>query len=662
MKSPDQLTVDTLRALCADMIQKANSGHPGLPLGAAPAAYSVWRSMKHNPHNPMFVDRDRFVLSAGHGSSMLYGLLHLFNYGLQMSDLQQFRQLDSRTPGHPEYGHTVGVEVTTGPLGQGIAHAVGLAWAESYLAEKFNRPGCEIVNHHTYALCGDGCLMEGISAEAASLAGTLRLNKLVVVYDSNNITIEGSTDLAFRDDVAKSFESYGWAVQHIADGNDLRAIAGALEIARKSDKPNLIEIKTQIGYGAPNKAGKASAHGEPLGADEVRLLKENLGLSFEDFYVPDEVKAHMSALYTQLTEYENRWNGLFESYKKQYPGAAREWELWHSGELPDLLNNEGFWNYEGNLATRVSSEQVLNRVEKLVPNLIGGSADLAPSTKTLMKDREHYSSENRAGSNLHFGIREHAMAAIANGMALHGGLRPYISGFLVFSDYMKPSMRLAAMMGLPVINIMTHDSIGVGEDGPTHQPVEQIAMLRAIPNFTVMRPCDSHETAAAWYLALTRTNSPSLLALSRQNLALLPETGKGAIKGGYILRDSGDPVVILMASGSEVELIYKAFDELKARSINARVVSMMSFEVFEEQSPEYKQSVLPRDIRARIAIEAASPFGWHKYVGMDGVVIAMEGFGASAPAGKLFERFGFTVQNVVEKAMELLGQDFKLQG
>lgn len=654
MQSSDQLTVDTLRALCADMIQKANSGHPGLPLGAAPAAYSVWHSMKHNPKHPNFADRDRFVLSAGHGSSMLYGLLHLFNYDIDMNDLQQFRQPGSKTPGHPEYGHTIGIEATTGPLGQGIAHAVGMAWAESYLAAKFNRPGCEIVNHHTYALCGDGCMMEGIAAEAASLAGTLALHKLIVLYDSNKITIEGSTDLAFCENVAMRFEAYGWDVQTVGDGNDLSAIATALEKARKSNKPSLIEIKTQIGYGAPNKMGKASAHGEPLGADEIRLMKENLGLSSKDFYVPDEVRAHMSALCAAFAESENSWNILFTKYKEQYHDEAREWELWHSEELPDLLNSDEFWSYEGNLATRVSSEQVLNKLSKLVPNLIGGSADLAPSTKTVMKDREHYSKENRSGSNLHFGIREHAMAAIANGMALHGGLRPYVSGFLVFSDYMKPSMRLAAMMELPVINIMTHDSIGVGEDGPTHQPIEQLAMLRAIPNFTVMRPCDSHETAAAWYLALTRTHSPSLLALSRQNLMLLPETGKDAIQGGYILRDSENPRVILMASGSEVALAYKAYDALKARGIHSRVVSMMSFEVFEEQSLEYKQSVLPREIKARVAIEALSSFGWHKYVGTDGVVIAMEGFGASAPAGELFEKFGFTVENIVEKAMGLL--------
>ncbi len=657
MKPIEQLSVNTLRALCADTIQKANSGHPGLPLGAAPAAYTLWASaLKHNPSNPKFVDRDRFVLSAGHGSSLIYGMLHMFGYGLTIEDLKEFRQQNSLTPGHPEFGHTKGIEITTGPLGQGIANAVGMAWAESYLAARFNKPEFKIVDHYTYALCGDGCLMEGVSAEAASLAGTLGLGKLILIYDSNKITIEGSTDLAFREDVCKRFDAYNWHTQIVADGNDADAILAAINKAKEvCDKPSLIEIKTQIGFGAPNKQGKASAHGEPLGVDEIKLMKENFGLSTEEFFVPDEVHAHMAELQKGFTEKENAWNKMFNEYQVKYADDYKEWEIWHSDKIAvDLLNDESFWQYEGDLATRISSELVLNKVAKLVPNLIGGSADLAPSTKTIMKDRGHYSKEDPSGSNLHFGIREFAMTAIANGMMAHGGLRPYVSGFFVFSDYMKPAMRLSALMKLPVINIMTHDSIGVGEDGPTHQPVEQLAALRSMPNFTVMRPCDTNETAAAWYLALTRIDSPSALALTRQNLKLLPETGKGAIKGGYVLRDCENPEIILMASGSEVEVIYKAYDVLKEKGVRARVVSLMSFEIFEEQSPEYKESVLPKNVRARLAVEASSEFGWHKYVGLDGDMIAVNTFGASAPYSKLFKEYGFTVENVVERALKLL--------
>ena len=654
----DQLSINTIRFLSAEAIQKAKSGHPGLPLGAAPAAYTLWaKQMKHNPADPKWEDRDRFVLSAGHGSMLLYSLLHLFGYGLTIEDLKNFRQKGSLTPGHPEYRHTVGVETTTGPLGQGIANAVGMAWAESYLAAQFNRPGYEIVNHYTYALCGDGCLMEGVSAEACSLAGTLGLGKLIVLYDSNNITIEGNTDIAFTEDVEKRFEAYHWHVQVVEDGNNVEDIQNAIAAAKaETSRPSLIRIKTQIGYGAPNKQGTAAAHGEPLGEEEIKLAKKNLGWSYEEsFYVPDEVREHMETLQKQGAEKEAAWKALLGEYEKAYPELYKQWLVWHDEKLPvDLLEDEDFWTYEGDLATRASSEKVLQKVAKVVPNLIGGSADLAPSNKSVMKDRTFYSPENRTGSNLHFGIREFAMTAIANGMAVHGGLRPYIAGFFVFSDYMKAGLRLQALMGLPVISIMTHDSIGVGEDGPTHQPVEHLAALRSMPNYTVFRPCDTKETAAGWYAALSRTQSPTALVLTRQTLPLLPETGKDALKGAYILKDSPNPQVLLMASGSEVELIYKAYDVLKEKGISSRVISMPSWELFEEQPEEYKKALLPDSIRARVAVEAAADFGWHKYVGLDGKILSMHGFGASAPADALFQQYGFTVDNVVDAVLELL--------
>lgn len=654
----DQLTVNTLRFLAVEAIQKAKSGHPGLPLGAAPAAYTIWKEMKHNPKHPDWADRDRFVLSAGHGSALLYALLHVFGYGLTIEDLKQFRQRGSLTPGHPEYKHTPGVETTTGPLGQGIANAVGFALAESHLAASFNEPGFPIVDHYTYALCGDGCLQEGVASEAASLAGTLGLGKLILFYDSNNITIEGNIETAFNEDVKRRFAAYGWQVLQVPDGNDLTAIADALAAAKEDKKhPTLIEVKTQIGFGAPNKQGKASAHGEPLGDAEIALTKEALGWPYsETFFVPEEVKAAMTDFQTQAAAKEQDWLQLFAAYEKAYPEKAKAWKVWHSKELPvDLLHDPDFWAAEGDLATRASSEKVLQKVAKAVPNLMGGSADLGPSNKSVMKDREYYSKNNPAGSNLHFGVREFAMTAIANALAAHGGLRPYIAGFFVFSDYMKAGLRMEALMGLPVISILTHDSIGVGEDGPTHQPIEQLAALRSMPGYTVFRPCDSHEVAAGWYAALTN-DGPTALVLSRQNLPLLPETGKGALKGAYILKDGTKPVpdVILMATGSEVSLIYQAADVLAQDGVSARVVSMPSWELFEEQPEAYKESVLPKAVRSRVAVEAACDFGWHKYVGLDGEIIAMEGFGASAPADALFEDFGFTVDAVVAAAKKVL--------
>lgn len=654
MENIDNLTVNTIRILAAEMIQKANSGHPGLPLGAAPAAFTLWsKHMKFNPQNPNWVDRDRFVLSAGHGSALLYSLLFLFGFGLTLDDLKKFRQWASLTPGHPEYKLTPGVEVTTGALGQGFANAVGMALAESHLAAKFNESDFKIVDHFTYVLCGDGCLMEGISAEAASLAGTLKLGKLIVLYDSNDITIEGSTDLCFNEDVLKRFDAYGWQTIKVLDGNNLDDINIAIKTAKNDlTRPSIIQIKTQIGYGAPNKQGKACAHGEPLGENEINAMKKFFHWQYEDsFFVPDEVLKYMSDIKNVCQNNEDKWNKLFEEYAQKYPQKADEWKSWHDSKIEF---DDDFWKYDGDLPTRVSSQIVLNKLSKFVPNLIGGSADLAPSTKTVMENRDFYSPTNPAGSNLHFGIREHAMAAIANGLAVHGGLRPYVAGFLVFSDYMKPAMRLSALMGLPVINVLTHDSIGVGEDGATHQPIEQLAMLRSIPNFTVFRPCDTNETAAAWYYALTNLSGPTAIVLSRQKLPLLRETGKNALKGGYILRDSDNPQIIMMASGSEVSLIYKAYDELNKLGINSRVISMVSFEVFDKQSHEYKESLLPKNIRARLAVEAATDFGWHKYVGLDGKIISMNRFGASAPADILFDKFGFTVENIVKCAKEIL--------
>ena len=658
----DQLTINTLRFLSVEAIQKAKSGHPGLPMGAAPAAYTLWaKNMKINPADSKWADRDRFVLSAGHGSALLYSLLHVFGYNVTIDDIKEFRQLSSITPGHPEYGMTDGVEISSGPLGQGIAAAVGMAIAETHLAAEFNKPGYDVVDHYTYAMCGDGCLMEGVASEAASLAGTLKLGKLILLYDCNSITIEGDIKTSFDEDVLKRFEAYGWQTLTVKDGNDVDAIDVAIKEGKaEKNKPTIIKVITEIGYGAPNKQGKASAHGEPLGEEEIALAKKNLGWEYEEsFYVPNEVKEHIAAINAKNAETEKAWNELFAAYEKEYPELAAQWKEWHS-EKPsaDLMNNEDYWTYEGTIATRASSEKVLNKLSKLVPNLMGGSADLAPSNKSVMKDREYYSPENRAGSNMHFGIREFAMTVIANGMYLHGGLRPYIAGFFVFSDYMKAGLRMSALMGLPVISIFTHDSIGVGEDGPTHQPVEHLAALRSIPNYTVFRPCDSRETAAAWCAALERTTSPTGIVLSRQNLPLLDGTGKAALKGAYVLKDSKKdvPDVLLMATGSEVELIYNAWDVLQEKGIDARVISMPSWEVFEEQSDEYKESVIPSAVRKRVAVEAAVDFGWYKYVGLDGEVISMHGYGASAPAAKLFEKYGFTVDNVVETVLKVVNK------
>ena len=658
-KELDKLSINAIRTLSADAIEKANSGHPGLPLGAAPMAFTLWTKMNHNGKDPDWDNRDRFILSAGHGSMLEYSLLHLFGYGLTIDDIKQFRQVGSLTPGHPEYGHTKGVEITTGPLGQGICNAVGMALAETYLANKFNKDKFNIVDHYTYAIVGDGCLMEGISGEASSLAGTLELGKLIVLYDSNNISIEGSTDIAFREDAAKRYESYGWQVIKVEDGNDIDAIANAIDEAKKETaKPSFIIVKSEIGYGCPAKQGKASAHGSPLGAENIKALKENLGYEQKDFYIPDEVYKNMEVYKKAGQEKENEWKNLFDEYSKTYPELAAEYKKWMSGEVDkqSLLDNEDFWKFDGSMATRQSSGIIINRLAEIIPNLIGGSADLAPSNKTYMDGKGDYSAENRGGQNLHFGVREHAMAAITNGICAHGGLVPYCGTFFVFSDYMKGAMRLSSLMKLPVAYVLTHDSIGVGEDGPTHQPIEQLAALRSMPNMTVFRPADSKETAAAWYYAVTNEKTPTSLVLTRQKLPLYDGCPKRALKGAYIIKDCEKevPDILLMASGSEVELIFKAADELKKKGIEARVISVPSFEVFDAQDAEYKESVMPNSVRKRVAIEALSSFGWYKYVGLDGKVIGLDHFGASGKAEELFKQFGFTVENVVNTALEIL--------
>ncbi|AOY74626.1 transketolase [Clostridium formicaceticum] len=659
MGTIDNLAINTIRFLAVDGIEKAKSGHPGLPLGAAPAAYTLWaHHLKHNPKNPRWQNRDRFILSAGHGSMLLYSLLYLFGYGLAIEDLKSFRQFKSKTPGHPEYGHTSGVEITTGPLGQGIANAVGMAMAESFKATKFNRDGFNIVDNFVYTLCGDGCLMEGVASEAASLAGSLGLGKLIVLYDSNNITIEGDTTTTFNENVLERFKAYGWQTIYVSDGNNIDELNEAIKSGKADlSRPTIIEIKTKIGYGSPNKQGKASAHGEPLGAEEIILTKKALGWDYEEsFFVPEEVVKNMKEIISYCEQYEKEWNDTFSTYTKTFPDLAQEWDAWHNGfSLKEkTLDIDGFWNYDQNLATRQSNEIVLNKIKAYVPNLIGGSADLAPSTKTIMKRFGDFSKENYAGDNLHFGVREHAMAAIANGIAAYGGLTIYTAGFFVFSDYMKPAMRLSALMKLPVIYIMTHDSIGVGEDGPTHQPVEQLAMLRSIPNFTVIRPCDTKETAAAWIYAINRKDTPTALILTRQTLPLLNETGKGALKGGYIVKDSENPDIILMASGSEVSIIYKAYDLLKEKGYSPRILSMPSMEIFDEQPEEYKEMILPKAIQNRIAVEAASSLGWHKYVGMKGQVVSIDRFGMSAPAEKIFKEYGITVEHVCNTALKMM--------
>lgn len=658
-KEIESMAINSIRILSADGIQKANSGHPGLPLGAAPAAYTLWSKFLHfDPTHLQWENRDRFVLSAGHGSMLLYSLLHLFSCGLKKEDLMSFRQMGSLTPGHPEYGHTMGVDATTGPLGAGLAMAVGFAMAESHLAAEFNKEGLALVDHRTYALCGDGCLMEGISSEALSLAGTLNLHKLTILYDSNHISIEGNTEIAFTENVEKRMEAFGFKTLTVEDGNDVEAISYALKKAEEdTTAPYFITIKTEIGYGVPNKQGKASAHGEPLGEENIKEMRAFLHWEYEEaFYIPEEVYAHYQSLVEEKKKSYIAWKAVLEEYAKNYPDDYEKYLSYHdTKKVLDLLHDKALWEKaEKAEATRNSSGEILQILKDRVPNLFGGSADLAPSTKTEMKGEGFFSKDNRLGKNIHFGVRELAMAGIANGILLHGGYRSYASTFFVFSDYIKPMARLAALMKLPQIYILTHDSIGVGEDGPTHEPIEQLAMLRSTPNFRVFRPADRQETAAAWFSALSSTDCPTAIVLSRQNLPQLCQDGKEALKGAYILSDSEKtPELIFIATGSELELAEKAGEVLRGEGKAVRVVSMPSMEIFEMQSEEYKEKILPSSVEKRISVEALSSFGWGKYVGLKGRSLSMDSFGASAPAKELFTHFGFTVENLLKLARSL---------
>ena len=662
----DQLCVNTIRMLAADGVEKARSGHPGMPMGAAAMAYVLWtRFLRHNPKNPAWPNRDRFVLSAGHGSMLLYSLLHLSGYDLPLEELKNFRQWGSKTAGHPEHGLTPGVETTTGPLGQGFANGVGMALAERYLAMRFNRPGHHIVDHFTYGIVSDGDLMEGISHEAASLAGHLGLGKLIYFYDDNHISIEGNTDIAFTENRTGRFVAYGWHVQRVDDGNDLTALEQALDEARKETRrPSLIAVSTHIGFGSPNKQDTAGVHGEPLGPDEIKLTKDNLGWPREpEFLIPEDVAAYFRQAIEKGREWETRWQVAFEAYRQNFKEAADEWERWMSDQLPDNWENEipVFEADDRGMATRVSSGMVLNAMAPKVANLIGGSADLAPSTKTLINGESDYQATNYAGRNLRFGVREHTMGGILNGIALHGALIPYGATFLVFSDYMRPAIRLAALTKLKVIYVFTHDSIGLGEDGPTHQPVEHLAALRAMPNLTVIRPCDANETAEAWRAAINHRSGPIALALSRQNVPTLDRKSKyapasGLHRGAYILSETtGHKLdVVLVGSGSEVHIALEAAETIRARGLAVRVVSMPCWELFDAQPAEYRQRVLPSAVKAKIAIEAGSSLGWHRYVGEFGAVIALDHFGASAPYKILYEKFGLTAERVVEKALEIV--------
>jgi transketolase len=678
----DQLCINTIRMLSVDAVEKAKSGHPGAPMGLAPSAYVLWtRFLKHNPRNPSWRDRDRFVLSAGHGSMLLYSMLHLTGYDLPLEQIQQFRQWDSRTPGHPERGLTPGVETTTGPLGQGFGNGVGMAVAEAYLAARYNRPGFEIVNHFTYGIVSDGDLMEGVAAEAASLAGHLKLGKLIYLYDNNHISLAAATDLTFSEDCAKRFEAYGWHTQTVEDGNDLEAIDRALSAARsETARPSLVLVRTHIGYGSPGKQDTFEAHGSPLGAEEMKRTKEKLGWPAEPpFLVPQEALARFRESVGRGAKAEAEWQEKFSAYAQKFPELAREFEETMGGKLPKDWD-EGIPDFPPDpkgLATRTASGKVLNAIAPKLPTLIGGSADLNPSTFTVLQNLGDFESPERecrdsqgsagggwsyGGRNLHFGVREHGMAAAINGMAAHGGVIPFGSTFLMFSDYMRPAVRLAALMELGVIYVFTHDSIGVGEDGPTHQPVEQLAALRAIPRLVVIRPADANETAVAWRVAIESRDRPVALVLTRQNVPTLDRNqfaaAEGLRQGAYVLADApnGKPDLVLIGTGSEVALIVAARQQLAEQNIQARLVSMPSWELFEQQPREYRESVLSPSIRRRLAVEAGLPQGWHRYVGDNGGIIGVERFGASAPGNVVMEKLGFTVSHVVERALALLGK------
>ena len=681
----DQLCINTIRMLAVDMVQEANSGHPGLPMGAAPMAYALWtKFLKHNPRNPKWPDRDRFVLSAGHGSALLYSLLHLTGYDLPLEEIKRFRQWGSKTPGHPEYGHTPGVECTTGPLGQGFAMGVGMAVAERFLAAQFNRPGFEIVDHYTYGLVSDGDLMEGVASEAASLAGHLRLGKLIYLYDNNSITLAGQTDLVFTEDVARRFEAYGWHVQKVDDGNDLEGISRAIRAAREENsRPSLISIRTHIGYGSPHKQDTFEAHGSPLGPEEVLATKKNLGWPLEPkFYIPEEAGVHFHEALARGEIREREWKDLMEAYRKAHPQLFTQWSQWMNREPSEGWERDlpTFPPDPKGMATRAAGSKVMNALSPLMPFLIGGSADLNPSTNTALKGRGNFQGPRKeevpvqgaetgpwgyGGANLHFGVREHGMGGILNGMALHGGVLPFGSTFLIFSDYMRPAIRLAALMKLPLIFVFTHDSIALGEDGPTHQPVEQISGLRAVPNLTVIRPADANEVAEAWKMALQHRQGPVALLLTRQALPVLDRVrfakAEGLRRGGYVLADSpgGPSELILIATGSEIHPALEAFEKIRGEGRRVRLVNLASWEIFEGQAQEYRDEVLPPGVSLRISVEAAAPNGWHKYVGREGKVLGIDHFGASAPGKVVLEKFGFTAENIYREAIALLSQKNK---
>ncbi len=665
----DELSINTIRFLAVDMVQMANSGHPGTPMGAAPMAYTLWnRFLKHNPGDPKWPDRDRFVLSAGHASAMLYALLHLTGYTLSLDELKRFRQWGSLTPGHPEYGLVPGLEVTTGPLGQGFANGVGMAAIEKRLAQHYNRLGHEIINHYTYAIVSDGDLQEGVASEAASLAGTLRLGKLIYLYDDNGISIEGNTNLAFTENVAQRFSAYGWNVIGPIDGMDMAAVSTAVSAAildaqSQDSKPSLIICRTVIGYGSPNKAGTAAAHGEPLGEEEVRLTRKNLKWPYEEpFTIPPEVLAHFRRALARGKLQQQEWETRMAAYRRTYPREARQLEADLRGDLPDGWDkglSDMFKPSDKPVATREASGLVMNAIAKTVHSFTGGSADLAPSTKTFLKDYGCFGFDNPVDHNMHFGVREHAMGAIANGMSLHGGIIPYTGTFLIFYDYMRPPVRLAALMGIRVIFIFTHDSVGLGEDGPTHQPIEQLMGLRLLPNLVTLRPADAAETVEAWKAALERRSGPTALVLSRQGLPVLDRTklapASGLRQGGYVLwQSAAAPEAILIATGSEVHIALQAGIDLQQKGISTRVVSLPSWELFDAQPSEYRDEVLPPDIRVRISIEAGTPTGWEHYVGMDGMAIGISRFGASAPGKVIYEKLGLTAQRVTDETQRLL--------
>ncbi|MBT2724865.1 transketolase [Bacillus sp. ISL-46] len=659
--SIETLAINTIRTLSIDAINSANSGHPGLPMGAAPMAYALWaHHLNHNSANAKWFNRDRFILSAGHGSSLLYSLLHLAGYNVSLEDLKSFRKLNSKTPGHPEFGHTEGVEATTGPLGQGIANAVGMAMAEAHLATKFNRDVYPVIDHYTYALVGDGDLMEGISYEAMSMAGHMKLGKLIALYDSNDISLDGELNLSFSEDIQKRTESAHWQYLRVEDGNDVAEISKAITLAKQNtNQPTLIEIRTTIGYGSPKVAGTNKAHGNPLGAEEARATKQVYGWQYEeDFFVPEEVKAHFEELKQRGISQEQQWNALFQSYQETYPELAKELQHAITGEV--LINAEDILTFDTGktISTRVASGEAINHFVKSVPSIFGGSADLSHSTMTDIKEDAAFAVESFSGRNIYFGVREHAMGAAGNGLALHGGVKPFVSTFFVFNDYLRPSIRLASLQKLPVTYVFTHDSIAVGEDGPTHEPIEQLASLRAIPGLTVIRPSDANETASAWAYALQQIDGPVALVLSRQNLPVFQETQANLdnlSKGAYVLTQTNDqPEVILISTGSEVSLAINAKAELEKENVSVRVVAMPSWELFDRQPKEYKELVFPASITKRVALEMGISLGWERYVGSEGKVLSIETFGASGTGAAVMELFGFTTENVVRTAKSLL--------